>query len=71
MKIIRWIMSMLLIGAFVGGWLTIIFSILKACDVIKWSWVIVVLPCVIAAGCFMLAMFISALVLNKDDFGED
>lgn len=43
--------------------LTIIFIVLKLCGVISWSWLIVLLPLIIA-GIFYIFMFIVSVVLT-------
>lgn len=42
--------------------LTIVFVVLKLCDVIAWSWWLVFLPVIIAAGGLLLFVVGSALL---------
>lgn len=49
------------------GMLTIVFIILKLCDVIKWSWVWVLAPVWIYAIIYVLVAIIIAVIIYKQE----
>lgn len=45
--------------------LTLIFIILKLCGIISWSWLLVLLPTIIAVGIWVVVVIIMLVIMTK------